>query len=313
MARPLIVRLPNWIGDVVMTLPALRLLAAHGYELQLVGKGWVGALLAAESWPSAIYPKTYLDRIRVLRGLAGKARRADAEFARGNAVLFLKSFSSALEMRLAGLRAFGYRTDMRRWLLQDSIPLPRLHKLLIYWRLATAFLDVRDEPPAAIDLRVTEPARARMAELQARQGLARYIVLCPFATGDIRGESKRWPWFAEFARVAESALGLPCVVCPAPGQEQVEARRHFGGAVILDGLGLSEYAALLQRAALVVANDTGPGHIAAAVGAPLISLFGASDPARYRPWGPNVTVLKEPQDWPGLESVLNTARIAITR
>lgn len=312
--KPLIVRLPNWIGDVVMTLPALRLLSAHGHALHLVGKGWTSSLLAAESWPVTAYPKRYLERVRVLRRLVAEVRRADPDFARReNALIFSKSFSSALEMRLAGLRAVGYGSDGRGWLLQRSIPLPKLHKLLIYWQLATDFLGVQMQPPASIDLAVAEHARIRAAEAQRRFGLERYVVLCPFATGDIRGASKRWPWFAELAQLTKTVLGLPAVLCPGPGAEETEARDQFNSAVVLNGLGLSEYAAVLQGASLVIANDTGPGHIAAAVGTPLISLFGASDPTRYRPWGPAVAVLNEAQGWPSVERVLDTARELMRR
>lgn len=311
--QPLIVRLPNWIGDVVMTLPALRLMTAHGYALQLVGKGWTPSLLAAEAWPVNVYPKPYLERIHLLRRLAADARRADVDFARrDNAMIFSKSFSSALEMRLAGLHACGHGTDGRQWLLHRSVPLPKLHKLLIYWQLATAFLDVQTPAPANIALGVAENARRRAAELKKQYGLERYVVLCPFATGDIRGATKRWPWFVELAKLTRTVLGLPAVLCPGPGAEQTEAHKYLSDAVVLNDVGLADYAALLEGASLVIANDTGPGHIAAAVGAPLISIFGASDPARYRPWGPNVTVLQEAQGWCSLERVLDTARAVLS-
>jgi heptosyltransferase-2 len=271
-------------------------------------------LLAAESWPVTVHPKGYLDRVRVLRKLVADIQRTDSNFKqRENALIFSKSFSSALEMRLAGLRAVGYGSDGRRWLLQRSFPLPSLHKLLIYWELATDFLGVSMQPPASIDLAVTGQARFRVAEVQRRFGLERYVVLCPFATGDIRGASKRWPWFAELAQLIAEVLGVPAVLCPGPGTEEAEARDQFDSVVVLNGLGLSEYAAVLQGASLVIANDTGPGHIAAAVGTPLISLFGASDPARYGPWGPNVTLLNEAQGWPSLQRVLDTAHELIRR
>ncbi len=50
-SRPLIVRLCNYVGDVILSVPALRLLEANGYELQLYGKGWAASLLAGEGWP----------------------------------------------------------------------------------------------------------------------------------------------------------------------------------------------------------------------------------------------------------------------
>lgn len=314
--QPLIVRLPNWIGDVVMSLPALRLLQEHGYALQLVGKSWAPALLAGHPWPVAVYPKRYRERVRLLRALAAQAHATKTNAApHCNALVFPNSLSSALELRAAGLRAFGYRADARRWLLQQSIVVPdTMHQLLTYWHLASAFLNVQTQPPANIALQVGGDARARVLELNKRHGLENgYVVLCPFATGSLRGESKRWPWFADLAKLVKPLLGLPVVVCPGPGEEEIEARDHFNGAVVLDGLPLSDYAALLQQATLVIANDTGPGHIAAAVGAPLISVLGPTDPARYGPWGTNVTILKEAQGWCGVERVIETARALVQR
>ncbi len=65
---------------------------------------------------------------------------------------------------------------------------------------------------------------------------------------------------------------------------------------------LGVYAGILKRARLVVANDTGPGHIASSVGAPLISVLGPTDATRYRPWGSQVSVLQG-SPWPTLEQV----------
>jgi hypothetical protein len=63
-------------------------------------------------------------------------------------------------------------------------------------------------------------------------------------------------------------------------------------------VGLGTYAALLRDAALLLSNDTGPGHLAAAVGAPVISVMGPSDPCLWHPWGPDVQVLGGHGAWP---------------
>ena len=107
-----------------------------------------------------------------------------------------------------------------------------------------------------------------------------------------------------------SAGGLPLLLCPGPGEE-AEARRDFPSAVVLEQVPLGAYAALMQDAALVVANDTGPGHIAAAVGAPLVSILGLTDAARWAPWGRRVQVLQQPGGWPALDAVLAAARSAL--
>ena len=113
-------------------------------------------------------------------------------------------------------------------------------------------------------------------------------------------------------RLGEQCLGLPLVIYPGPGEHEA-ARQLYPAAHLLDGTDLAVYAAVLQRAALVVANDTGPGHMAAALGRPLISLIGPTNAARWAPWGPSVTVLQRqqrpgPTDWPATETVLALAQ-----
>jgi heptosyltransferase-2 len=82
---------------------------------------------------------------------------------------------------------------------------------------------------------------------------------------------------------------------------------------MLEGNDLAVYTALLQRAALVVANDTGPGHMAAALGRPLISVLGSANAARWAPWGPQVQVLQHPRAgsatvWPGADEAIALSR-----
>jgi heptosyltransferase II len=105
------------------------------------------------------------------------------------------------------------------------------------------------------------------------------------------------------------------VVNPGPGEDE-EARLHYSAAHTIAGADLADYAALLERAALVVANDTGPGHMAAALGRPVISVLGPTEAARWRPWGPGVQVLQDltgagpdgtAATWPTAEAALQLA------
>ena len=69
--RPLIVRLRNWVGDVTLGVPLLQRLADEGFDLQLVGKGWARELLAGHGWPVHVLPKTWQERVALLRRLRG--------------------------------------------------------------------------------------------------------------------------------------------------------------------------------------------------------------------------------------------------
>ena len=91
------------------------------------------------------------------------------------------------------------------------------------------------------------------------------------------------------------------------------AREQFASARLLSGVNLGVYAALLKDAALMVSNDTGPGHMAAAVGTPLVSVMGPSDPRLWHPWGPKVEVLGGRGQWPALAEVLRASQRALAR
>ena len=167
-------------------------------------------------------------------------------------------------------------------------------------------LTVRGRSFALLDLplrQCDDPAvRARLA---LRPG---YVVLCPFAGGTFEKLDKSWPAFPQLAGQALPSLGRDLLVCPGPGEEEAQAARDYAGCRIATGVGLGAYAALLRDAALVIANDTGPGHLAAAVGAPLLSVLGPTDPARWGAVGPTVRLLRRETGWPAADEVLAQAR-----
>jgi heptosyltransferase-2 len=306
-ARPLVVRLRNWVGDVILGVPALRLLAAQGYSLRLTGKPWACALMAAEGW--AIEPLAqagWRSRVAQLRRLRARARAEDAGFDRRlNTLVLPFSFSSALDARLAGLRALGYAHEGRSPLLARALPRHRgEHELRAYWRIASALTGTAGEPPATIAWAVDAGARERAARRLEAAGIGMpFVVICPFAGGTFEGLDKRWPDFAAFTAAAAREWGLPLVVCPGPGEVD-NARREHAAAHMFEGVALDEYAALLERAALMVSNDTGPGHLAAAVGTPLLSVLGPTDAEQWGPWGPSAHVMQRAGGWPTTREVL---------
>jgi len=317
----LIVRLRNWVGDVTLSLPLLMRLEAAGYDLRLVGKGWARDLLAGHGWPVDVLGKTTSQRVAQLRALRGRALQDDPSFgSRLNALCLPDSFSSALDSRLAGLRALGHANECRSALLSLAVRRPPgQHELAVYWQLGSTLLGSGAVLPTQIGLRLAPLHLAQAAALREQHRLGPgYIVVCPFAGGTWSGQDKPWPAFPEFvARLTArtAALSGPRVVlCPGPGEEAL-AREHFGTATVLTGVGLGAYAALLADAALMVSNDTGPAHIAAAVGTPLISVMGPSDPTLWRPWGLTVQVLQGggpgQAEWPTLAAVDSAAQAAL--
>ncbi len=303
--RPLIVRLRNFVGDAVLGVPALRLLERHGYRLELVGKGWARELFAAEGWRVHVRPKGLRDRVAQLRALRREALAQDARFDQHpNAVLLPWAISAALDCRLAGLRAEGYAYEARGWLLHRShVMRPGTHALVNYWELACAFLGVNEPPPAEIGLKVSAAQLAAADALLREHGVSQpFILSCPFASGTVEFVDKSWPAFPEFIRRLRAA-GRTVLICPGPSEVE-GARRLYPEALRLEGVGLGVYNALMQRAARVVANDTGPAHMAAGVGARVLSVLGPTEPALWAPWGAQVQVLRRWPEWVSVDEVL---------
>jgi heptosyltransferase-2 len=304
-AEPLLVRLPNWVGDVCMALPALRGLEDAGFAPKLAGRRWAADLLAGHGWPVTALPAGMGAAVRVLRE-AGVPRHG---------LLLTNSLGSALALRLAGVSALGHRNEGRGLLLGRAIPrADALHEVEVFWRLAGHVADWRSRPrlpaspPASLGLRPTAAHRAAAREALVRAGLdvdARYAVVAPLAAGTTGGRSKAWDGFDVLERALREA-GLATVCCPGPG-EDVAARAAAPGATLLGGLGLGAYAAICEGACVTVANDSGPMHLAAAVGAPVVGVFGPGDPRRTRPWGARALAIGGNGQWPGTKEVVRAA------
>ena len=154
-ARPLLVRLPNHLGDACMALPAIARLGDLGYAPLLVGRAWAPRLFESRDWPVlGLAPGPLGTRLRALRAFA-RDHGARAT------LLLTNSFSSALEARLAGLVPAGYARDGRSLLLRPAIAVPHewaqgtLHTSAWYWRLAGV---VAGLSPAEADAGLPAPA-----------------------------------------------------------------------------------------------------------------------------------------------------------
>jgi heptosyltransferase-2 len=303
--RPLAVRLCNWVGEVVLSMPALRRLEAAGYQLYLVGKGWSPALLEGTGWRVLVRPKGSWAAARQLRNLKTQLAAAmPSARTTAQALLLTKSLSSALEARLAGWPTFGYAHDGRSLLLSAAYALPHFeHASHAYWHLVDCFLGERAPYPVIAELSPSAAQRhAADALLASRRLVAnQFVVLCPMSGADDTARRKVWPGFAELGRLLQQR-SVPFIVCPGPGEEQATAAA-LPQALQFPGIDLGIYGALLARARCVVANDTGPGHLAAAVGARLVSIYGPQSVAAWSPLGRRVVLVRLPNAWPDVASI----------
>lgn len=302
---PLIVRLCNWVGEAVLSVPTLTLLAQQGHELHLVGKRWAVNLFEGHGWAVHVRPARRSEAIQQLKELRQQLSQACPDFARRpNLLLLTNSFSSALEGRLAGLKPIGYRGEGRSLLLSHGVP-PQagLHAADNYWRLAQHWLGHTGTRPLALGLNPSaqhhQQAHSLMAAHALRPGFA---LLCPFSGAADTTGKKHWPPFPALAE-ALHAQGQQVVLCPGPGEE-AQALAGYPHAQVLKGVDLGTYAALSLLADCTVSNDTGPGHLAAGAGARVVSVLGPDAAPMWWVQGPHVTVLRPAHGWPTLNEVL---------
>ncbi len=264
-----------------MALPAIHLLLDTGSPLQCLGRGWTHDLLAGLPISVHTIPHGIRPAVKVWRN-------CEAE----RAVLLTNSLSSSLQARIAGISTIGYRGMGRGYLLSHSLrkPVTRVHEVEHLFRLALAHCHQhglptsRNSTGSRLNLPLTATHLSQAAGSLHQAGIeGPFLVIAPLAVGKIKGRSKAWPGFPELCQRLR-ADGHLLVVCPGPGEETA-ARNSAPGAVVLEGLSLGAYAAVCARSSLVVSNDSGPSHLAAAVSAPVLAVFGLGQPWRTSPWG----------------------------
>lgn len=311
-ARPaLYVRLPNWVGDVCMSLPSLQALLDTGLPVVACARPWAQDLLAAYPLAGfvAIRGAWRTDRAAVRQHI----RQARHSHVRG--LLLPDSLSSALVFRFAGIPCAGYRDDGRSLILRWPCrkPDPSLHAVQSWYHLTRFALtqwhlrDAPAEPADELDWTASPLHEAQADQAMRQAGLLRnaFVLIAPTATGLHRGRIKAWSGFESLTQSLQ-ARGMPVVMAPPPAERQA-AEAAAPSAQVLPALGLGAFAALTRRAALVVCNDSGVSHLAAAARARQITLFGVTDPGRTGPWSNKARRLGRMNAWPSAPDVLSTA------
>ncbi len=304
----LLVVMPNWVGDAVMATPALRVLR------ELLPACFIGALMRP-GIDEVMAGSRFFDETHVARsvGVMGPKRVAAKIRPRRyeHALLFTGSFSTALITRVAGVSSrIGYDRDGRTFLLTDRLDVPRRRDMHPYKRSSTDpagyapvpaceyYYDlaahalrrfgVRPTPMGPLELVVTTEERLAARELFDRAGVdpkavqnRRLVLINP---GGNR-EEKRWPpeRFAQLARRLHERHGLMPLVNGSPREEQLVeevvrlASPTPAASLPRHGMTIATLKAVVERCRLMVTNDTGPRHIAAALGVPVVTLFGPTD------------------------------------
>ena len=307
-----VVRGVNWVGDAVMTIPALRALRrvlpqAH---LTLATRPWAEGLFADADFLDDLL--IYERRPRDLRAVARqtrewRSRRFDL------ALLFQNAFEAALIAAAARVPLrLGYATDGRRALLTHALPLPdwrdERHEVFYYLNIVAKLEELlsgasriqQREPERA--LTISAERKAEAYDFLASQGVAmnrQLVALCP---GSTNSRAKRWP-AERYAMLADrfiSETAASVVLIGSPDElevsYEVEKLMQHRPVMLTGRTDLAQAVAILSFADVLVTNDTGPAHIGAALNRPTLVIFGPTDPRTTRPYSPLAEIIRRPPE-----------------
>jgi heptosyltransferase II len=291
MATPdrILVRAPNWVGDTVLSLPALRDLRRNfeAARLEVLARPAVADVYRAVAEVDAVREATSF--------------RADVESLRGAfdlGVLLPNSFGTALQLFLAGIpERWGYATDGRGPLLTRRCPVPaevRGESEVYYYRamLAGVGLEVSATPDSS--LRTPGAWRGRAQELLDEDGP--WLGINPGASF---GTAKRWipERYAAVADRLAKRHGLRPVLVGGPAErgvaERVDAAMETRPLDLCGRTSLGELVGVLGELRLFLTNDSGPMHLAAAVGTSTVAVFGSTDWRETFPRSERAAVVRE--------------------
>ncbi|MGA7339838.1 MAG: glycosyltransferase family 9 protein, partial [Terracidiphilus sp.] len=185
------------------------------------------------------------------------------------------------------------RERAARWLFNERVVTQGAHVIEQDVELAAQIAG--DELTPAAPLLPVDPAAEQWCDELLRSGGTRQVALINPGAG---WGAKRWP-VERYAAVARGlmARGLRVLVNAGPGEEPMAdvIVKEASGAAIPLATSLSQLIALTRRIALCVAGDTGPLHLACALGRPVVGIYGPTDPSRNGPYGTRFKVLRSPE------------------
>jgi len=296
------VRATNWLGDAVMSLPALRTVRQifpHAH-IAVIARPWVADLYARETSIDRVIPYTAQKGLGAKRAFAAMLRREHFDAA----ILLQNAFDAALLAWLAGIpERIGYNRDARGWLLTQAIPVPEpgdipRHQRFYYLELLRrAGMLERFPAGDAIRLDGIDAARAAGVAHLDRLGIAGPAV--GISPGAAYGNAKRW-FPDRFAAVAQSLEPAAVLIFGSAGERALcetvaDSLRHGGIPVhnLAGETSLRQFIDLAAACRLFLTNDSGAMHIASALGVPTVAVFGATDDTTTGPTGPLARVVRE--------------------
>jgi len=314
----ILVRATNWVGDAVMGIPALQALRARWRQahIAILARPWVADIYQGQGLADQIIPFEHRGRHAGIGGverLAGelRAEKFDA------ALLMQNAFEAAWIALRAGIpERIGYARDGRGWLLTRAIAVPQhgeipAHEVFYYlellrragWVLAeSAWGQLKlaaTTPVPSIDLQVAEDALKKAESFLVGAGTKNAALRVALAPGAAYGSAKCWPTerYAALADRLVAEFGADVILFGSPGErdvaERIAAKMQHVPVMLAGKTSIGDLPALFSRCQLFVGNDSGAMHVAAAVGLPVVTIFGPTDPFGTRPATASFALVQE--------------------
>lgn len=296
--RKILIRGPNWVGDSVLAIPAMKAVRARfpETEITLMVRPWVAGIFKDAPFIDHLWSEPRPAGIAEWIRVTGTIRKGRFDLA----LLLPNSFESAVMTFLGRVpQRVGYATDGRGWLLTNSLKpaSEKHHQVQYYLALASALSAEITQPSISIEANDEEKAAA--ARLLASEGIPlgrRYLVLNP---GAAYGSAKRWSeeGFAAAGDILAGEMDMDAVIVGSEVErslaESIKSRMQCRVAVLAGRTSLETLVGVISGSSLMLTNDSGPMHIAAALGIPTVAIFGATDDRVTGPWSPRARVVRE--------------------
>ena len=296
-----LIRATNWLGDAVMSLPAIRAVRdvfPHAH-VAVVARPWVADLYAREAAIDEVItypaPRTLATKWAFFRRLRDERFEC--------AILLQNAFDAALMAWQAKIPLrIGYKRDARGLLLSHAVPVPETgeiprHERFYYLELLRR-AGLIESFPAVSSIRLSGIEAARQCGTSHLNNLGIGGGVIGVSPGAAYGNAKRWlpQRFAQAAALLLRPVLVFGSAAERPLCEEVasEIRRSHGEVRNLAGeTTLREFIDLTAACRLFLTNDSGAMHVASALGVPTVAIFGATDDSTTGPTGPLARVVRE--------------------
>lgn len=303
------VRVPNWIGDCIMCLPAIDAIkkSIPDSKISIICKSFLSDIFTGMDGvddvvpiPDSMGPAALWQTSRVLKKYS---------FDRG--CLFTNSFGSALLFKLAGIPSIcGYNRDGRRFLLSLKIPYIKndRHHAFYYLDMVSQCMDQPFENDVGVCMKPSEAEKRAVAERLSELGIGTGKTIIGMAPTAAYGSAKEWPagkYRQLIGEILSSFEDVRIVLLGSrkekQGLERIAGETGKRITVLAGDLTLREAIVAVSFCRVFVSNDSGLMHVAAALGIPQVAIFGPTNPQKTSPLNTKSVVLFEPPAcWPCL-------------